>query len=173
MNSYKINHLRLSEGIHNFQFEIDSRFFDHFKDGEIKGGHLGVRVDLMKSANLLELTIEIEGEAIVPCDRCLDNLSLQINYHDQLFVKFGEEGEVQDENLIVIPDKQADIDLARHIYESIKLSLPLKRVHQPDENGHSTCNPEMEKYYDNYIVESDEEDNTDPRWDELKDLLAN
>ena len=57
----------------------------------------------------------------------------------------------------------------QHIYEYIQLALPIKRVHTDDSEGNSTCDPEMLKKLNEFIVE--EENNTDPRWDELRKLI--
>ena len=60
------------------------------------------------------------------------------------------------------------------ITEFICISLPIRQVHPEDENGNLTCNPEMLMKLDEYLVEEDEdEEEIDPRWDDLNKLLGN
>ena len=52
-----------------------------------------------------------------------------------------------------------------------KRQLPIQKVHPDDENGKSTCDPDMLKKIREHMVI--DENITDPRWDELKNLVKN
>ena len=77
--------------------------------------------------------------------------------------------ESSDPDIITLPADEQELDLKQHIYEYILLSIPIKRVHPDDEFGNSTCDPFMLKKLEEFII--DQENEIDPRWDELKKLM--
>ena len=67
---------------------------------------------------------------IVPCDRCLDDMELEIATDDSLKVKLG--ADFSDENdIVVVPEEDGYINVAWFIYEFIALQIPMKHVHAP------------------------------------------
>ena len=162
----------LKVGKHNFVYDIDDTFFDDYEQSEITKGNIHVEVDLDKKANMLELYFSIEGDVLVICDRCLDEFEIPIDYETELFVKFGDVSEEQTDEIIVLSHNEFELDVAQYIYEFVHLSLPYKRVHPDDSRGRSTCNKEMLKKLDEYIIRENDE-NKDSRWDDLKNLLNN
>ncbi len=85
-------------------------------------------------------------------------------------VKFGEIDNQDDDELLILPHGSHQIDVAQYIYEMIVLSVPQKKVHPGIENG--TLKSEiLEKLKDLEPQEKPPSDDTDPRWDKLKDLL--
>jgi uncharacterized metal-binding protein YceD (DUF177 family) len=87
-------------------------------------------------------------------------------------VKWGEEaGEIEDDVLIVGRDEH-EIEVGQYLYEFIILALPYQRIHPEDEDGYSTCNPEMLKKLEAHQAqETDQSELTDPRWDVLKGII--
>lgn len=160
----------LKVGKHDFVFEIGNKFFDDFEGSEISNGTLQVQVILEKRPSMLEFDFILKGSVIVTCDRCLDDLEVPIDFSSKLFVKFGDTTEEQTDEIIVLSHAEHELDVMQYIYEFAHLSLPFKRVHPNDKKGKSTCNKEMLKKLDEYIIRNDQED-TDPRWDDLKNLL--
>jgi len=57
------------------------------------------------------------------------------------------------------------------IYEFVCLAIPIKKIHPDDENGNTTCDPEMIEKLDKYVVREGEENST--VWNDLKKLLDN
>ena len=125
-----------------------------------------------KKSLILEFLFELEGKVFVPCDRCLDPVDIEIEYQAPLYVKFGDESHEETDELYVISEQETEIELTQFIYEFIHLSLPFRRVHPDDENGNSTCNKEMLKRLEELSVNEEKQD-TDPRWNNLKDLFNN
>ncbi|HEY4784705.1 MAG TPA: DUF177 domain-containing protein [Bacteroidales bacterium] len=162
----------LKVGKHSFVYDIDDKFFDDYEESEITQGKVHVVVDLDKKTNLLELQFELSGNVMVTCDRCLDEFEMPIAYNAELFVKFGDISEEQTDEIIVLSHNEFELDVAQYIYEFVHLSLPYKRVHPADSKGRSTCNKEMLKKLNEYIIRENDENN-DPRWDDLKNLLNN
>jgi uncharacterized metal-binding protein YceD (DUF177 family) len=157
----------LSAGNHDFVFDIDKKFFDDFEGSEIKEGKVNVLVNLTKTANFLELNFRLEGTLLATCDRCLDEFELPIEYLTKLYVKFGDITDDQNDEIIMLPYSEGELDIKQFIYEYIHLSLPYKRVHPNDKKGKSTCNTEMLKKLGEYTVK----EHTETPWDDLKKLM--
>ena len=135
---YTIAFKGLKNGEHTFDFQVDNKLFEAFEAEEIKGGDCSVRATLVRSESMLELNITIEGEVICECDRCLEDCPIAIDYEGDLVVKFSEETDFYDGDVMWISPSEDMLDLTQYIYESIVLSLPYSRVHEEGE-----CNPEM------------------------------
>lgn len=148
---YSIFFSGLKEGTHEFNFLVDSKFFEIFEFSEVKEGSVNVQVKLNKNSSLLELNFDINGNISVMCDRCLDDFLLPISYKSTLFVKFGNNFEDIDDNIIQIPYSENEINISQYIYEFINFSIPLKRVHPDNSKGESLCNKEMLDKISQYI----------------------
>lgn len=157
----------LKIGNHQFDFEIDDRFFEEFEYSEYKSGSLKVRIDMEKQQRMLILTFAIKGNIQVTCDRCLDEFPLPIDGSYRLIVKFGADSHEESDDMIVIPENETRFDTGHFIYEYITLSVPLKHVHPDNKNKTSGCNPLVLKK----LEELRPTEKSDPRWDALKDLM--
>lgn len=170
LSKYEISFFGLKEGQHEFEFEIDRKFFECFEKSEIKTGKLKAKVVLNKQPGLLELNIRIVGYVKVVCDRCLEDFDMPLKYKGELYVKFGGSYEEIDENVIILKTNTHHLSLSQFLYEYIHLSIPYKRVHPDDENGKSTCNKEMLSLIQESSFEEEKQEETDPRWKGLIDL---
>lgn len=160
LKTYDIPWKGLSNGSHHFDFEVDDRFFTAFEDSEIKGGNLSVSVDLDKSATMLLLSVSIDGDVTVMCDRCLGDLELPIEYDGDLRVKFSDEISEYDGEILWMHPSDVELHLAQYIYESIILGLPFQKVHEEDEDGNPLCDEDMLARFK--IVSQDEFDAMEP-----------
>jgi uncharacterized metal-binding protein YceD (DUF177 family) len=107
---------------------------------------------------------------IVPCDITTELFKLPINATFKLVVKFGLVENDGDDDILILPHGSHDIQIAQYIYEMIVLSVPHKKVHPGIAAG--TLKSEiLEKLKDLQPQEKPPSDETDPRWDKLKDLL--
>ena len=167
--SYTIPLSGLKEGHHTIDFEIGNKFFDSFEESEVKEGSLIANIELDKRSTHTDLLIRISGSVSVCCDRCLEMFFQPVDCENRLLVKFGKSIEDSDPDIISVPADKHELDLQHHLYEYIHLALPIKRVHPVDKSGNSTCDPVMLKKLEELIVE--EENENDPRWDELKKLI--
>jgi len=156
----------LGTGIHRFHYAIDGSFFEELEYSEIQEGNLTVDLTMDRQERMLLLDFLIQGTVDVPCDRCLEDFSLEVDDHPRLIVKFGDAYEEEDDDIIVIPHEEHQIDVRQHIYEYILLSLPLRRVHPDDELGQSTCDPDMLSALERLQVHPP----ADGRWDALSGL---
>lgn len=174
-SKYNIEFKGLNEGAHDFEFEIDNTFFEHFENSLVDNGDVTVKVLLEKRSAFIKIQLKIKGWLELICDRCLDSYQQKIKSKTELFVKFGEKKFEEGENLIWVLPEEHHIDLTQTIYEYITLSIPLRHVHPKNRDGKRECNKEMLKNLKNYMYTGSEEEETitDPRWDALKKLGNN
>ena len=174
-----------------YTYELDDAFFAAIEAPEIQKGHLCVTLDVKKGIGVYHLSFHTEGQVTVPCDRCLDDMEMEVMTDNRLDVKLGADYR-DDETCVTVPEEDGYIDVAWFLYEFIELSLPMQHVHAPGE-----CNPQMMDALNEHLsrqaddMETDEEayddgedsfppeegdeggQPTDPRWDALKRILNN
>jgi len=161
----------IKAGHHIFEFEINKSFFDLFDESEIKAGELIAVTELVKSNTHLDLVIKIAGKVRVSCDRCLEMFDQTVGSENRLFVKFGNNIEESDPEIVTLAPDENELNLKQYFYEYIHLSLPIRRIHPDDANGKSTCDPVMLQKLKEHLVENEKTD--DPRWEELRKLMNN
>ena len=173
-SKYDIEFKGLAEGLHNFEFQIDDLFFEHFEGSLVDSGEVKIDVTLEKRSAFLKLHFTIKGWVEQMCDRCLDNYRQKIKQKTEMFVKFGETDSEDGDNVIWILPEEHHINLAQLIYEFTMLSIPLRHIHPKNKNGVRDCNKEMLKKLKNHMHSEDEEKSpVDPRWDALRKLRNN
>jgi uncharacterized protein len=171
---FVINFGSLGKGEYEFQFEVKDSFFQGFENSIVQKGQVDVLVVLEKKENILLLDFTIEGTVTVQCDRCLEDLDLDIQCFNELIVKLGEEAGEEAEDVIVISNREHELDIAQFIYEYISVIIPIRNVHE-DENGNPDCDPEVLKELEKHLLHDDQEEKppVDPRWEGLKGINLN
>ncbi len=169
---YVINFGSLGDDVHEFEFNITDTFFAQYENSLAHRGAIDVLVTLDKKQNMLLLDFTMEGILTVQCDRCLEDIDLDISSFNELIVKLGEERGEESEDIIVLPAKEHELDVSQYIYEYINILVPLRNVHEEDEDGNSTCDPEAIKAIEKYRIH-EEEKPADPRWEGLKGINLN
>ena len=89
----------------------------------------------------------------------------------QLIVKFGEEYNDDNEEILILPYSEFQLNVAQYIYEMIVLSAPIKRVHPKILDG-SMESEALKKLEKLRVKEIKSTENVDPRWDKLKSLIT-
>ena len=165
----------LKLGKHHFEYQINNAFFEHFEYDEFQNSDIKVAVVLDKKSNMLELGFKHKGTVNVPCDLTGEDFDLPIKGKMKLIVRFGEAFNNDNEELLILPFGEFEIDIIQYIYEMIALSVPLKRVHPGVKDG-SLKTEALEKLNELQVKEVDKKENKeediDPRWDKLKQLLT-
>ena len=170
LGEYIINFGHLKSGKHEYDFEVDEGFFQNFEYSLVKSGklHLHLLLDKVRE-NFFTLYFDIQGDINVECDRCLDIFSLPVSFRKEMHVKLENQEDLnENDELIFLKADAYELDISPFVYDFINLSLPLKRVCSVVEKE---CNPEMV----NYLRREEDHQNqeTDPRWAELKKLTKN
>jgi len=167
ISTHKIEFAGLKVGKHQFSFELNKEFFENFSFFDFNNISLKVDIDLIKKSNLLELNFYAKGSVNVNCDMTNEPFDMPFDKEDFLVVKFGQEYNDEDNEILVLPFGEHKIILDQYLYELVILSLPRKRVHPGVEDG--TLESEIIEILDE-LKPSGLGLETDPRWEKLKKI---
>lgn len=166
----------LKAGKHQFDYQIDKDFFNLFEFDEFEDANIQVEVLLNKKTTMLELEFRHRGTVKVPCDITNELFDLPVKGEMEILVKFGDAFNNENDEMLILPHGEFQLSVAQYIYEMIVLSVPYKRVHPGIADG-TLESPALE-YLESQSTDTEpeeeiEENNeTDPRWDILKQLLT-
>lgn len=165
LKKYSIPFEGLKQGEHEFEYLVDHKFFEAFKNPEFEDGKVKVKVLLNKQESMLLLHFDIQGYININCDRCWEEMEYPIESNDKLIVKFGNEGEKTGDEIIFLSDTEFEINIAQPVYDFINLALPVRRVHKEGD-----CNKAAIEKLEALKLKSKNQEQTDPRWDKLAQL---
>lgn len=166
ISEYSINFASLKQGTHLFEYKIDNSFFQLFDYDEFIDSNFKVKLELEKQSTMLLLDFTIKGYFFVPCDRCLDDVKLELKGKENLIVKFGNEANNNDtDEIVTLKENEHQFNIASYLYEIIQINLPQKRVHKKKD-----CNQEIIEKLKKIIVKENKTQNIDPRWAKLTQL---
>ncbi len=171
--NYDIAFSGLKTGKHDFKFEINQEFFDLFEtEREFFNPEINVDVLLDKHTTFLEFYINVSGTVQLICDISNDEFSENISNDLKVLVKFGEEYDDSNEDIITIPHKDSEFNIANLIYEAVVLSIPMKKL-APSVRDNDEYQKLLDQYSPQITEEDEEEQSIDPRWAALKKLKDN
>ncbi len=165
----------LKLGKHQFNFELTKAFFENFEYEEFNNASINLNVLLEKMSTLMEFTLTFDGSVNVYCDVSNEPYDQPISGTYQFVVKFGEEYNDENEDLLILPHGSYEVNIQQFIYESVVLAVPLRRIHPGVKDGtlKSDILDKLEELSPKAPEESEQEsEQTDPRWDSLKKLLT-
>ena len=176
LQEYRISYTGLKTGKHQFDFDIDERFFNEFEYSLVKTGALQASLELDKQETMIILLFTIKGVISLDCDVCLSGFPVTVDIHERVIAKFSEDEHLEDntEEIIVLGKNEHEIDVSPLMYEYINLAVPY--IHRCDEPGKTEwCDKEMlnklEELSGNTSEEVNEnETDADPRWEALKKI---
>jgi len=176
LNEFLIPFIGLKLGKHQFEYQINKAFFESFDYDEFESADIKVSVVFDKKNTMLELNFKHKGTIHVPCDLTNEMFDFPIKGKLKVIVQFGEEYNDDNDELLILPHGEHEINIAQIIYEMIALSIPFRKVHPGVKDG--TLDSEALRKLNELRVEEikeenkNTEDNIDPRWDKLKQLLT-
>ena len=168
LKEFNIPFVGLKEGKHLFQYKIDNTFFELYDYNEFEKSSINVTLEFVKKSTLFELGFTASGTVNVPCDVTNEYFDLEITATLPLVVKFGQEYNDENEEILILPHEVYQFSVAQFIYEMIVLGIPNKRVHPKVLDG--TMETEVLEQLE--IKEEKTVETTDPRWDKLKNLIT-
>ena len=121
----------LNLGEHVFDFQLSNDYFGQIENSELLGGEAHVHAELTLRERDFDLSMDVQGQVQVTCDRCLDAMDVEIDAYE-------DEWDWDEE-----PKK---VDLSWLAYELIIVNLPL--VHSHQDGG---CNPEMDALLQDHL----------------------
>ncbi len=174
LKEFTIPFVGLKEGKHHFDFDIDNKLFEYFEYEEFNDVKVDVNLELDKKATLLELNFKITGAVNINCDVTNEPFNQHIENEFDLVVKFGDEYNDEDTDILIVPHGTYEINIQQYIYELIVLAVPIKRIHPGVEDGtlDSDILKKLEELSPKLKEEKDIEEEVDPRWNTLKKLLT-
>lgn len=168
---YIIEFNKLRKGSNEFAFVIDDAFLSTIEGEHPAHAKAVMHLDLLKTDTMYDLNFKLEGTVMLACDVCLDEFDLPLDACFQLIMKISEVENYSDDEIIYISPNLLEFDLTQYLYESLMLSLPIKKVCSMGKKG---CNAEvLKKLEEVKPADSNSNENTDPRWDELKKIINN
>ncbi|MFT4832659.1 MAG: uncharacterized metal-binding protein YceD (DUF177 family) [Psychroserpens sp.] len=162
----------LKQGKHEFEYRIKNEFFESFEYDDINGADISLQVTLNKMSTMLELVMHAKGTVKVNCDITNEPFDQKITSSLELVVKFGDEYNDENDEILVIPHGEHTINITQFVYEMLVLAIPQKKVHPGVLDGtlESEVIDKLEELQPKEVKEN-KGNNTDPRWDALKKLL--
>jgi len=174
--AFLIPFVGLKQGKHEFEYLIDREFFEHFEYDDFNSANIKIDLLFEKKSTIMELTFKAVGVVNVNCDLTNEPFDQPIDAELTLVVKFGDSFNDDNEELLILPHSEYQLNVAQYIYELIVLSVPLKRVHPGVLDGTLKSEvleklEELSPKEDQDIEENDNGEEIDPRWNKLKKLL--
>ena len=174
LKEFTIPFVGLKEATHHFEYKIEQSFFEHFEYEDFNNVEVDVKVDLTKKSTLLELHFKVSGAVNINCDVTNEPYNQNIENEFDLVVKFGDEYNDENIDILIVPHGTYEINIQQYIYELIILAVPIKRIHPGVEDGtlDSDILERLEELSPKLKENRKTKEDIDPRWDTLKKLLT-
>ncbi len=145
---YDIAFVGLKPGFHEFDYQVDDKFFANYKETDFENCYASVKVTLEKNTSFMMLKFEVGGSVSVICDRCGNKLPIDLWDEFNLIIKQVENPEEmndseEDPDVFYISRTESHIHMADWIYEFVMLSIPMQRMCSEEEMGGPQCNKEI------------------------------
>lgn len=138
MKRYIIDAQTLQQSSFEFDLEVGNELFEAMESTEISAADYKFKVIGNKLAsNKLEIEIDGAGTVVTQCDRCLEDVTLNVEAAGAITIFFSEESKPFDGEQVVL-QRGEEFSIAQFVYDSIMLDLPIVRAHNIED-----CNPEM------------------------------
>ena len=169
-NDFNIEFSGLKLGHHNFDFDISETFFNDYNYCDFSHVDINIDVALIKKTTIMEFNIVVRGNVRIKCDLTNEPYDQPIDNNIDLVVKFGNEFNNEDDEILIIPHGEHKINLAQYIYELIILSVPAKRIHPGVIDG--SLKSEILNILED-LKPKENKKTVDPRWEKLKEIITN
>lgn len=173
---FEIAFVGLKPGIHEYHFEITDKFFESFQQQDFHNCHATVKLTLDRRSGFLLLKFEIGGHLQVICDRCSNDLPLQLWDEFNMTVKMVDDPAMmnqqeEDPDVFFISRTESHINLTDWIYEFVNLSIPMQKTCTYENMDGPYCNKAAQDILQKMRVDNEKDEN--PIWkglEQFKDL---
>mgnify|MGYP000998904736 CR=1 FL=1 len=146
--AFEIAFVGLKPGIHEFNYELDDKFFVEKGAQDFANATANVKLLLEKNTGFMQLKFEVGGNAEVSCDRCGNPLKMNLWDEFKMLVKLVDNpdemnSQEEDPDVFYISRTESHLDVSDWIYEFVMLSVPMQRMCSPEEMGGPQCNKEV------------------------------
>lgn len=127
-----------------------------------------VHIEMEKVKSSIFMSIRVEAQVDLSCDRCLETFSDHLTENDRLvYTTDSQMNNREDEGVYFISESITEIDITDPVRQVLILMLPTKRLCNPDCKGLcARCGANL-----NLTQCACKNDRIDPRWEKLKQLL--
>jgi uncharacterized metal-binding protein YceD (DUF177 family) len=145
---YDIAFVGLKPGVHEFEYPITDKFFEAYPGQDFKHCTATVKLALDKQNGFMLLKFEVGGKVDVSCDRCGNDLPLDLWDEFRIVVKLVENpdemnNEEEDPDVYYISRTESHLHVSDWIFEFINLSIPMQKMCEDNEIGGPKCNKEV------------------------------
>ena len=173
---YEIPFVGLKPGIHEFAYEVTDKFFASDEPQDFYNCQAKVKLTLDKKSGFMLLKFEVGGTVEAVCDRCGNNLPIELWDEFNIVVKLADDPETlneqeEDPDVYYIARGESHLHLQKWLYEFVNLSIPMQKMCKPEDIGGPHCNKKVLEMLKKMSSEPTEEVN--PLWkglDKFKDL---
>lgn len=174
--AFEIAFVGLKPGIHQFEYDLDDKFFTEKGAQDFANGKAHVKLILEKNTGFMLLKFEVGGNAEVSCDRCGNPLKIDLWDEFKMLVKLVDNPEEmneqeEDPDVVYISRTESHFDVSDWLYDFVMLSVPMQRMCSESEMGGPQCNLEVLKKLREMEART-QEDNAKALWkglDKFKD----
>lgn len=168
---YEIAFVGLKPGFHEFSYQLDDKFFEEYGGQDFTNSDAQVKLLLEKNNSFMMLKFEIGGKAEVTCDRCSNEMPLQLFEEFNVTVKMVENPEVmndqeEDPDVYYISRGESHLDVKDWIYEFVNLSIPMQKTCEYENMDGPFCNPLAKEILQNLKEQETQKQN--PLWKGLE-----
>lgn len=168
LKQFNIHYTGLKDESHLFEYQIDNTFFEAYNFDDFFETNINVALQLEKKSTLLDLSFTAKGTINIACDLSGEPFDQEISASLALIVKFGETFNDENEEVLILPYSEFQLNVAQYIYEMIVLAVPPKKIHPKVIDG--SMESDALNRLETLRVQKTTED-VDPRWDKLKSLI--
>lgn len=168
-SEFKLMLKSLPIGKHTFEYHLDKTFFQNMENSDVRDADAKVVLDVDHRAEGYYLQFHLTGTLTLLCDRCLDELPIDVDSEYSLTVRYGSDYNDDSDTLLIIPESDNYLNVAYMIYDTAVLAIPARHVHPLGK-----CNRAMSALYKKHARSADDEDAEleDQLIDEMDDMQA-
>lgn len=155
----------LKNGSNRLEYELGDAFFAEMGSEKILGGDVKAIVDVEKTGGQMRVDVRVKGLVKTTCDRCLEEMEIEIENNEEFGVRVGAETNYDDEEMVTIAEDDGMLQMGERMFEMCVVALPIVCVHEEGE-----CNEKMIEILEAHSASNKEEMSSDPRWDALKKI---
>jgi uncharacterized metal-binding protein YceD (DUF177 family) len=150
-HEYEIAFVGLKLGAHVYEYTIDDLFFKDFEAQDFTNCKAHIALTLDKHTTFMQLKFDVGGTVQVVCDRCSNDLQMQLWDEFKVYVKYDDDPETmnaneEDPDVFYISRGESLLDVKNWLYEFVTLSLPNQKSCSEAEIGGPQCNNEVLAY---------------------------
>jgi len=136
----------IGEGTKTLDFKLNEAFFLSHDNLLLGTCEINLQVVINGGPELMEFILTHKGYMETNCDRCLEQIRLPLEGRREFLVKFVDEDQEDEEEILYIKLEEDRYDLGGLINEVITLSLPIVKVYDCQDETEPPCDPEILKF---------------------------